>query len=257
MKSKDTVFWDITYIDRWKPSKVLEEYIASIFMVERKPSKVQAWKQGLVEFQQTTRHSIPEDITLHNCSCENLKSSINNKLLLSLKSTFCVVPLVSFPKISCMQFSSRLLTWILKFYRNLYSSFPENYCFVSWNPIWTPSFYEPGCSMTNRIVKGFGYQNSYHDLGFVKGNKAVSRENYAPCRGSYTGSRKQISRFPQRACYKHPSAAWFDFMLLLLLRNLFFSVRVHSIEFTRYKLNPTTWRNSMLHIPLRLFLILL
>jgi hypothetical protein len=33
-----------------------------------------------VETQQTTRRNIPEDNTLHNHRCENLKSYLSNKL---------------------------------------------------------------------------------------------------------------------------------------------------------------------------------
>jgi hypothetical protein len=39
----------------------------------------------LVEFQQNIPHYIPEDSTLHNHRCENLKSFINNKTLYTLQ----------------------------------------------------------------------------------------------------------------------------------------------------------------------------
>jgi hypothetical protein len=77
------VFWDAT--------DVSEEHIASIFRAEKKfgqePAEIfsSAMKmeaicssETSVAFQQTTRRHTPEDDTLHNHCCENLKSYMIN-----------------------------------------------------------------------------------------------------------------------------------------------------------------------------------
>jgi hypothetical protein len=60
---------------RWVTTDVSEEYIASILRVERIGSAKPACKQVAtsVVTQRTTRRHIPENDTLHNHRCENLK----------------------------------------------------------------------------------------------------------------------------------------------------------------------------------------
>jgi hypothetical protein len=82
---KSSVFWDITLCSHWKSANILKEHI----QVTSRALLHSGFGLGLffnpgdlgdmflcnvVDFQQTTWHYIPEDRTLHNHCCENLKS---------------------------------------------------------------------------------------------------------------------------------------------------------------------------------------
>jgi hypothetical protein len=71
---KSIIFWDVTPCSLLPPAYllVLAEIISSTLKMEAICSS-----ETSVATQQTTRRHIPEDDTLHNHLCENLKSYVD------------------------------------------------------------------------------------------------------------------------------------------------------------------------------------